>query len=311
MNHNDEPMEHTGELNLGRRRFLQAGAATAVGTLAAGALGTVPAHANSSIKKGASMSLWARGNPGRIQQVNRLNPRWYYTWGASGLEGVNSDIVFVPMITGRRTDAEPLTIQQKIDLVRNSSPDTVPRLLAFNEPNLEEQDDMTVEQVLSWWPQIQNLTKRVSTPVQAGQPTWSTWLGDWITEANNRGYRYDFIALHPYANPGWIDDPDEYLRAIDNVHERFGRPVWITEFALADFQATESRPNRYSDADALAFMKAVLPGLERRQHVLRYAWFGAGVTAAQNPVYYPSRLFELDGTITELGQFYAQFGTGS
>ena len=63
--------------------------------------------------------------------------------------------------------------------------------------------------------------------------------------------------------------------------------------------------NRYSEDAVLQFMKEVLPELERRPYVIRYAWFGAGEGMSEE--LRTSRLFEADGSLTRLGRFYADF----
>jgi hypothetical protein len=50
-------------------------------------------------------------------------------------------------------------------------------------------------------------------------------------------------------------------------------------------------------------MKNILPELEKRDYIIRYAWYGAGNTEAVQT----SRLFEKDGTLSELGCYYAYF----
>ena len=50
-------------------------------------------------------------------------------------------------------------------------------------------------------------------------------------------------------------------RYLTEVHERYGLPVWLTEFSCGDGAA--GRPT----ADHLAYMKLVVPRLEAAPHV--------------------------------------------
>ena len=86
-------------------------------------------------------------------------------------------------------------------------------------------------------------------------------------------------------------------------------PIWLTEFGVADWDTApwirKSTVNRYSEDAVLQFMKEVLPELEKRPYVMRYAWFGAGDGIGEE--LRTSRLFEKDGTLTPLGRYYADF----
>ena len=44
--------------------------------------------------------------------------------------------------------------------------------------------------------------------------------------------------MHSYAPPR----ADSFLEHVQKLHERYGKPIWITEFAVADWKATGPRP---------------------------------------------------------------------
>jgi hypothetical protein len=90
----------------------------------------------------------------------------------------------------------------------------------------------------------------------------------------------------------------------------YNRPVWVTEFAVADWQAKSGQvPNRYSVEQVTAFMKATCAYMDKTPWVRGYAWFPRGgqfgVKAHLNGPLATSVLFEQDGTLNGLGKTYA------
>ncbi len=121
-----------------------------------------------------------------------------------------------------------------------------------------------------------------------------------MAEAASRKLNIGFIAVHWYGGP----DSNRFLALIDRVHEFYTLPVWVTEFAVADWKSTKfGTPNRFTETDVIGFMKEVVPELERRDYVERYAWFG-GTTKKES--LRPSLLFDDEGGLTAVGRAYAQ-----
>ena len=245
-----------------------------------------------SRKKGVGVARLASQGAYRVKS---MNPAWYYTWAADGIAGVQ-EVEFVPMVWGGTN------IQTQIDDVAALGPGKRPLVLGPNEPDGAKQSNMTVDQVLSWWPAISDLAALTVAPAPVNP--FNAWFTEFVQKASALGLRYDYVAVHNYPGP----DAAGFLSTIDRVYETYGLPVWITEFAVADWSATLPGTNRYSPQQVLEFMMAVLPELESRPHVARYAWFGAGPSAATSVKLGPSALFDTSGTMTPLGTYYSQFG---
>lgn len=257
------------------------------GALLAAFLVCALAVAHASEKKG--IGLGNRNDPSRIEA---LNVSWYYNWSPYPTEGAPAN-KFVPMVWGgSRLDEHMKAVQ------RSGKP---PIVLLINEPDNVNQANMSVDEVARIWPTLAALGEKVSSPTPAG--SMGPWLERFDKIGRARNLKYDFIAIHLYTAP----DPKRLLDRLDEVYARYKMPIWITEFAVADHKADESHPNRYTDEETLAFMKAVLPELERRSFVQRYAWFGAGEGGKEQVK--TSRLFNKDGSMTPLGKFYASFGS--
>jgi hypothetical protein len=226
-------------------------------------------------------------------RIKALNVAWYYTWKPLPIEGVAAE-KFVPMIWGGPH------LEKQLSVLKARGP--VPVLLGFNEPDRVDQANMSVQKAILSWPQLVLLAGRLGSPAPAG--VLGPWFDRFHRRTQEKGLKMDFMAVHLYVPP----DPKKFLAKIDAVYEKYRLPIWITEFAVADWSAKDKPgSNRYSEEEVLAFMKSVLPELEKRQYVERYAWFGAGNHSLTHEQVRTSRLFEKDGTLTPLGQYYSQF----
>eukprot|EP00756_Hemistasia_phaeocysticola_P064761 Hpha_TRINITY_DN8047_c0_g1::TRINITY_DN8047_c0_g1_i1::g.140215::m.140215 len=61
------------------------------------------------------------------------------------------------------------------------------------------------------------------------------------------------------------------IKRVNGLKERYGRDVWLTEFAISPW-TSGIRPTR---AEQDAYMKEVLPALDQNPNVFRYAWYSA------------------------------------
>ncbi|MGH3248640.1 MAG: glycosyl hydrolase, partial [Trebonia sp.] len=162
-------------------------------------------------------------------------------------------------------------------------------LLGFNEPDLGSQSNMSVSQALSLWPKLMATGMTLGSPaVASGAATPGGWLDQFMTGAEARGYRVDFITVHWYggdfaAGPA-VQELQSYLQAI---RTRYHLPIWVTEFALTSYSGgTATFP---TDAQQAAFLTAAATMLDGQSYVRRYAWFalptssGSGTTGLFNP----------------------------
>jgi RNA polymerase sigma factor (sigma-70 family) len=190
---------------------------------------------------------------------------WYYTW-ATDHPGVDTPASagFVPMIWGKDSaDAANLGRARAAG----------PYLLGFNEPDMAAQSNMTVDQALTLWPSLEASGKVLGSPAVAyGGDTAGGWLDRFMSGARDRGYRVDFIALHWYGGDFRTEAAVGQLKSyVEAVHARYGKPVWLTEFALTDF----SQGTRYpTDDQQAAFLSAASTMLAGLPYVQRWAWFG-------------------------------------
>jgi hypothetical protein len=158
-------------------------------------------------------------------------------------------------------------------------------VLAFNEPDLREQANMTVARALELWPRLEALGLRLGSP--APSQNGRAWLTEFLEGAKQRGYRVDFLALHWYGDCRDTTALETFLQA----WESWGLPIWITEWSCREQDA----------ATNLAFLERAIPMLATHPLVERVAWFAVRTAA---PDYAGTPLVDARGTLTPLGEFY-------
>jgi hypothetical protein len=123
------------------------------------------------------------------------------------------------------------------------------------------------------------------------------WMKAFMNGIRARGLRVDFVAAHSYGGP----NADALMKRLTAVHEMFGKPIWITEFGVGDWQAKTRAENRYRPEQIVDFVQKLLPQLDACPFVERYAWFPAKPDSAPLG---PCALFNEDGTLTPVGEAY-------
>jgi len=260
-------------------------------------------------KKGIGLVLKVKSNQPdestlqlNLKRILALQLSWNYSWNSVRVPEQSPCTEFVPMIWGARGGGEgEAGIRQKIehDVIPQYKSGLVHRLLAFNEPDVKTQSNLSVDQVISYWPILQESGIPLASP-SAGHAL-GDWMQQFMTKVKSNGLRVDYVAMHWYKNP----NPERFKSDIMEVYHRYGkRPILVTEFAPADWTACTSNENKYTPQQVLAFAKEVLPWLERQKFVEGYAWFPFRPSSAAGT---SSALFVEDysETLTALGRYYA------
>ncbi|MGW1758483.1 sigma-70 family RNA polymerase sigma factor [Streptomyces mirabilis] len=239
-----------------------------------------PVQVASGAKKG--VGVWTFG--GVSQALAASGASWYYTWNTQH-QGVTTpgSASFVPMIWGAKSVTDVSLAQARSE---------GPYLLGFNEPDMAQQSNMSVEQALGLWPKLMAAGKVLGSPAVAyGADTAGGWLDRFMSGAKAKGYRVDFITLHWYGGdfrtPQAVQQLTSYL---SSVYERYHKPIWLTEYALIDFSQGTRFPSAQQQAD---FVTASTKALDALPYVQRYAWFGLGADPAK-----PSSGLFTNGTTT-------------
>ncbi|WP_199442763.1 sigma-70 family RNA polymerase sigma factor [Umezawaea beigongshangensis] len=238
-----------------------------------------------SAKKG--VSTWHFD--GVTRAIGDVGAGWYYNW-ATNRENVAAPdgTEYVPMIWGAKT-----VTRANLDTARREGT----TLLGFNEPDLAEQSNMSVEQALELWPQLQATGMRLGSPAVAhGADTPGGWLDRFLSGAKARGSRVDFITLHWYGSDFSAAAVGHLKNYLEAVHARYGLPIWVTEYSLMDFSGGSVRYPTQSELAAFARDSSAM--MEGLSYVERYAWFALPADKPGTGLYLPG------GTPNAVGEAY-------
>ncbi|HUQ62060.1 sigma-70 family RNA polymerase sigma factor [Lentzea sp.] len=242
-----------------------------------------------SAKKG--VSTWNFDGVGKA--LTDVRAGWYYNWAVHP-DGIATppNVEFVPMIWGAKfTDDATLTRAKANGKV----------LLGFNEPDFPDQANMTPEQALDLWPKLAATGLRLGSPAVAhsgDKP--GGWLDRFMTGAAQRGLRVDFIAVHWYGSDFSAAAVGHLKNYLDAVHQKYGKPVWLTEYSLIDFSGGSARYP--SQAELAAFARGSSAMMESLPYLERYAWFALPADKPGTGLYSPG------GTPNQAGQAYRDAG---
>jgi hypothetical protein len=194
---------------------------------------------------------------------------WYYTWGTGDANPGSYNAEHYPMIWSGTPSQSTLN---------NILASGAPYVLGFNEPERDDQANMSVGQAISAWTPISN--KFTGTNVKLVSPAVSdtgdgqAWLASFMSQASANNLKVDAVAFHWYgvSNP---NDPvgaaNSFLSRVQSYYNSYNKPVFITEFAMHDWG------DAYSDAAMIEanrqFLNIVVPELESRSYVAGYAWY--------------------------------------
>jgi hypothetical protein len=247
---------------------------------------------------GTNTGFWANN-------IKNLNSNWYYTWGTtSGLDpDAPKGVEFVPMFWSHAN-----VTQSNIDLVNQMYRDgKIFFVLGFNEPDLSSEANMSVSQALDDWEILCNKLDpgiKLVSPATCYPGGIGNWFDLFMQGVQQRSLRVDYIALHIYMG----QSPSTYVTQVKNINIKYGKRIWITEFAPRDDNATNGQPqtNHFSADWILAnFMPQVISSYESMPEVYRYSWFSGSPTMAG---LWTSMLVDQSGGLTVLGNYYKTAG---
>jgi hypothetical protein len=241
-----------------------------------------------------------KGLAGAAPLPSGLLTSWYYDWGAhpavTGMPTKNPSMRFFPMIWGWNPQSTP----KLINSIRQQHPSV---LLGFNEPDNPTQSNIPVQVAIDTWPQFEGIAKDLVSPACA-HPL-GPWMQEFMRAVDKKKLHIDSIGVHNYPGP----NADGFLEMLHKVHHLYGRPIWVTEFAVADWKAKHGIANRYTVAETARFMKTTCTEMNKLSWVNGYAWFpflgDMKRLGNQSEALATSVLFDSMGHLTELGRLYA------
>lgn len=267
------------------------------GSMNTGEAGSEIELASKSIKRGLAYDL------STIADLEALSPgiSWWYNWSPQYNANVAEDyerlgVDWIPMTWNGNNPDEIRSFLDNHPEVRY--------LLTYNEPNFQDQANMTPAYAASLWPTFEQIAEEYNlelvgpalnycghcvvvdgTPIGSNFTIWMDMFLDEFRAQFGREPRLDYTALHWY-DYGLEDQIDEMVM-------RYGKPVWLTEFALWRYEdwATDELERQWL-IDMVAF-------LEAHPYVHRYSWF-----TGRRPDFPKINLLAEDGILTPLGEAY-------
>lgn len=260
--------------------------------LASALLMLAPAVWAKSYKRGVSenkFQYWA--------QLEAVEPgvTWFYNW--SNVLGSYFDgqeiLEFAPMCWNANFD------EAKIREYCKNNPQTK-YLLGFNEPNFTNQANMTPQAAAAAWPRVQALAKELNLKLVGPAMNYSPnppyqdptkWYDEFVALVGADAF--DFTAVHSYGGPGNI------IEIATKFHEKYGKPVWVTEFC---YWPGES--GSVAVASQIGAMMQSVEWLEKTDWIYRYAWFKATENNPANFKLIESGKGEDPRELSEVGKVY-------
>lgn len=246
-----------------------------------------------------------------IGKLQVLNVSWTYNWSCTTTPDNEGGLDYVPMFWGKSA----VTAAHIADMQAGKASGKFDTLLAFNEPDHPQQSNITVDATIALWPQIQSTGLRLGSPAVTspnGMNNTSTpgvsWLDDFMTKCNAKGYKVDFIALHYYVDWTDVDAVSKLQTSLTAVWNKWHKPIWITEIGTIDiFNAWGGHMDLPADfVMNTKYMKGVIPMLNALPFVERYSWFSDNkwdATSPTSPRNYTS-LYDASDVLTPLGVAY-------
>jgi hypothetical protein len=215
---------------------------------------------------------WCSSGRNAYNELDLTESTWWYSWSADRPPLVNQEYVPIKQNSGWPSGSAILA-------TKNAT-----HLLGFNEPDRPDQANATVETAIAGWPALMATGLRLGSPAIADN---FTWLYNFMNECDKRNFRVDFVAIHAYwggsggaynvLTDGKVDI-NKWYRKLKEVHDRTGRPLWITEWNNGANWTNNGEP--YWDSDPVMqqlqnkeIMEKVLHMLDTCSFVERYSLY--------------------------------------
>lgn len=248
----------------------------------------------SSIRLSKWNDVTKKGYAGSNATINSLlNTTWCYNWDAGWHEWDDREYV-----TQHHHEGWP-----SIENVGNNGPS--PNILGNNEPDNtadERETVSSVSEVLAHWQDMMATGKRLGSPAMASNLTG--WLYPFIDSIDARGWRCDFIAVHAYYYQDW----SAWQTTLKEIHERTGRPIWITEMNYGanwtGWPGSNTNGNAANYAIEKQHFAPVIDGLEQTGWVERYAVYNE-VQSCRKVYNSGDASLKSKNYLTLMGEYYA------
>lgn len=252
-----------------------------------------------STKRGVSFSYQY------VDDINLLGKgmSWSYNWGVS--QNPNFD----DAITQNKIDYCPMAWNGiNKDALRTyvKNHPECEYLLAFNEPNLTDQANMTPQEAAAKWGDVKSIAVELNLKIISPAMNYGTlanysdpikWLDEFFTLIPIDDI--DGISIHCYMPNA------SALKSYVERFKKYNKPIWLTEFCAWD----GLNQNTFKPEGQQKHLSDVFNYLESDPDIFRYAWF---IPRAGNVDAFPymSLLTRSSSPkLTELGNIFVQMSS--
>lgn len=217
-----------------------------------------------SKKRGAGF-----GSPFLQEDVSALASAmsWGYNWGPA-LTGAalsafdETGMEFCPMAWNRAYNKEAITAYVKAH-------SECKYLLAYNEPNLTDQSNMTPQEAAEGWSELMTFAHGLGLQVVSPAMNYGTlagysdpvkWLDEFFAQPGVSIDDVCAISLHCYMGRAGA------MKSFIDRFDKYGKPIWMTEFCAWDQSVSSAMAQ-------INYMSESVLILEKDPRVERYAWF--------------------------------------
>lgn len=268
-----------------------------------------------SIYNGSSSQRWRfpfqahypkKGLAGFVAKWSQYQGNWAYNWGRTTTVDLPAHVVFNPMQWGNfnwdiGSSAGPME-QFRSAWHREAK---AMCQMGFNEPDGTDQSNLTVDKAIQLWPRLERMDMPLVSPVTKNPLT--TWMTNFMAQADARGYQVDAVAVHKYPSPNG-GDPGALISELQTVYTSWGRPVWFTEFSTVDW----NNNSNWTEEDNYNWLAEFMWRAESLSWLRRYSLFlftadtnNPEATNPWDPVAPRSNAFQSNGsTPTAFGELY-------
>jgi len=195
---------------------------------------------------------------------------WFYTWGLSPNPAVMNAakeraLDFIPMAWNDDYDVQ--TVRDVVAANPN-----IKYIMAFNEPNFEDQANMTPKQAADAWTKLKGIANELGLKIISPAMNFGPHIQpeEWLDEFRQHIGEADWDEIHAinvHIYPFW----PSAVKGILNMYRKYNKPIWLTEFCgwedLQDWRV----PNTW-ELQAWYLSLACIY-LEMDPLVERYAWY--------------------------------------
>jgi len=194
-----------------------------------------------------------------------LQAGWWYNWSIN--QNSTRDLEYVAI---RQQPYWP-------GLDQNWQTRGINHLLGYNEPNNPVEDAYenltpqgSVSDAVARWPDLLATGLRVGAP--AVTDGGSSWIVDFMNQADAAGRRVDYVPIHYYRSFANNNNPagaaNQLYNFLKNIYDATKRPIWLTEFNNGANWTGDPDPTYAQNA---AMIQAMISMMDDTPWIERYA----------------------------------------